>query len=77
MAEQNIEIEVKCHSGHIYADEPRAFIWQERELRISSVEKAWQEPGRRIFRVVTEDGKLFELCYNERTDRWSAVESIL
>jgi hypothetical protein len=77
MAEQNMEIEVRCHSGYIYADEPRSFIWQEKEVRIWSIEKAWQEPDRRIFRVVTEDGKLFELCYNERTDRWSAVESIL
>jgi hypothetical protein len=72
-----MEIEVRCHSGYIYADAPRSFIWQEKEFRVSSVEITWQEPGRRIFRVVTEDGKLFELCYNERTDRWSAVESIL
>ena len=77
MAGQNTETEAKCHSGYIYADQPRAFIWQGKELRISSVVKAWQEPGRRIFRVVTEDGKLFELCYNERTDRWSAIESML
>ncbi|MGD2065481.1 MAG: hypothetical protein PVI95_03435 [Dehalococcoidia bacterium] len=40
MARQNIGIEVKCHSGYIYADEPRVFIWQEKELRIGSVEKA-------------------------------------
>jgi len=73
-----MEIEVKCHSGYIYAGEPRSFIWQEEEeVRIWSIEKAWQEPGKRIFRAVSEDGKLFELCYNERTDRWSAVESIL
>jgi hypothetical protein len=73
---QNVEINVKCHSGFIYADEPRSLIWQEKELGIKSVEKAWNEPGRRIFRVVTEDGRLFELCYNEQTDRWSAVESM-
>jgi hypothetical protein len=77
MTGQNMEIKVKCHSGYIYADEPRSFIWQEEELRVKSVEKAWQEPGIRIFRVVTEDGKLFELCYNEQTDRWYAVESML
>jgi len=77
MARRNIEIKVKCYSGYIYTDEPRSFIWHVKELRISLVEKAWQEPGSRIFRVVTENGKLFELCYNERTDRWSAVESML
>lgn len=72
-----MEVKVKCHSGYIYADEPRSFIWQETELRIKSVEKAWQEPGKRLFRVVTEDGRLFELCYSEQTDRWSVVESML
>jgi len=72
-----MEMKVKCHSGYIYADEPRSFIWQETELRIRSVEKAWQEPGRRIFRVVAEDGKPFELCYNGQADRWAAVESML
>ncbi len=59
---------MKRHSGYIYAEEPRSFIWQKKELRIKSVEKAWQEPAKRLFRVVTEDGKLFELCYNEKAD---------
>lgn len=67
---------MKCYSGYVYAEEPRSFVWQEKELKIKSVEKAWQEPGKRLFRVVTEDGKLFELCYNESNDRWSAVEPI-
>jgi len=72
-----MEVKVKCYSGYIYAVEPRSFIWEDKELRIKSVEKAWQEPGRRMFRVFTGDGRLFELRYNEQTDRWSAVESML
>jgi hypothetical protein len=69
-----MEVSVKCHSGYIYAEEPRSFIWQERDLEIKSVEKAWQEPGKKLFRVLTQEGRLFELCYNEVADRWSAVE---
>jgi hypothetical protein len=69
-----MDVKVKCYSGHLYAEEPRSFVWQEGELEIRSVEKAWQEPTGRLFRVVTQDGRLFELCYNETTDRWSAVE---
>ncbi|MCD6390588.1 MAG: hypothetical protein J7L92_01125 [Dehalococcoidia bacterium] len=72
--EQDVEIKVKCYSGYVYAEEPRSFIWQEKELKINSVEKAWQEPDKRLFKVITRDGKLFELCYNETTDRWTAVE---
>lgn len=69
-----MDTRVKCHSGYTYADEPRSFIWQEKELGIKSVENAWREPGKRLFRVITEDGKLFVLCYNEQAERWSAVE---
>ncbi len=67
---------VKCYSGYLYAEEPRSFVWQESELEIEFVEDAWQEPGKRLFRVVTRDGRLFELCYNEATGQWSAVELI-
>jgi hypothetical protein len=71
-----MDISVKCHSGYLYAEEPRSFVWQESELRVKSVEKSWQEPGKRLFRVVTREGRLFELCYDELTDRWSAVELV-
>jgi len=49
-------------------------VWQERQLRVESLEKAWQEPGKRLFKVIAEDGRLFELCYNEADNEWSAVE---
>ena len=67
---------VRCYSGYLYAEEPRSFVWQGSELQIESVEDAWQEPGKRLFKVVSRDGTLFELCYNETTDRWSAVELV-
>jgi len=71
-----VEISVKCYSGYLYAEEPRSFVWQESELQTESVEDARQEPGKRLFRVVTQDGRLFELCYNEATDQWSAIELV-
>ena len=69
-----MDTNVRCYSGRLYAEEPRSFLWQQSELEIESVEEAWQEPGKRLFRVVIHDGRLFELCYNEATDRWSAIE---
>ncbi len=71
-----MKISVKCYSGCVYAEGPRSFVWQGSELQIESVEDAWQEPGKRLFRVVTQDGRLFELCYNEAHDRWSAIELV-
>ena len=67
---------MKCYSGYLYAEEPRSFVWQESELQIEAVEEAWQEPGKRLFKVVAQDRTLFALCYNEATDRWAAVELV-
>ncbi|MFO7995675.1 MAG: hypothetical protein R6U93_00780 [Dehalococcoidia bacterium] len=77
MPEENMEISVKCYSGYAYAQEPRSFVWQEKELGIKSTEKTWQEPGKRLFKVVAENGRLFELCYNGADDQWSALELTL
>ncbi len=33
-------LEVTCYSGHVYAEEPRSFVWQGKELRIKSIENA-------------------------------------
>jgi len=71
-----MDVTVHCYSGYRYPEEPRSFVWQESELQIESVEKGWQEPGKRLFKVVTRDGRLFVLCYNEATDRWATVELV-
>ena len=71
-----MEVSVICYSGYLYAEQPRSLVWQGNQLEIESVEEAWLEPDRRLFRVVTHDGRPFELCYNEATDRWFAIELI-
>ena len=67
-------LKVNCYSGHTYAERPRSFEWQGEEYEVEQIEKAWQEPGERCFRVRTKDNKLFQLCYNERTKQWSLKE---
>jgi hypothetical protein len=64
------KIQVKCYSGHTYAQRPESFIWLGDEHKIARVENEWLEPGKRFFEVVTEDEKVFQLCYNETQDQW-------
>jgi hypothetical protein len=64
------EVDVKFYSGHTYAQRPESFSWQDKEHKIFRIEKEWLEPGKRFFKIVTEDEKLFELCYNEAQDQW-------
>jgi len=67
-------VQVICYSGHTYAERPESLIWEGVEHKVKQIEREWQEPGARLFKVVTEDGKLLILSYNERGDEWSAFE---
>ena len=70
-------VQVACYSGRTYADRPVSFIWEDVELRVKEVEREWQEPGERHFRVRTDDDRTFELCYYEGGNGWTAVEWVL
>jgi len=70
-------VQVQCYSSYTYAQEPQSFIWQEKHYKIEEIEKAWQEPGKRLFKVITDNKKQFELCYNEVADQWSATDLVV
>ncbi len=67
-------VQVKCYSSYTYAERPVSFLWQETEYKIKEIEEAWQEPGKRVFKVITDSGKSFKLCYNEAIDQWAVIE---
>jgi len=68
--------QVQCYSGHSYAERPLSFHWQGEVHEVKKIEKEWLEPGRRHFLARTESERLFELCYHEEDDEWSAVEVV-
>jgi hypothetical protein len=63
--------QVECYSGHTYAGEPRALVWQGSRYRVVQVEERWRTPEGPGFRVRTEGGTTFDLSYHEQGDRWS------
>ena len=65
---------VNCYSGQTYAERPQSFEWQGIEYEVEAIERAWQEPGERHFLVRTRDNKMFQLCYNDRQDKWTLIE---
>lgn len=68
------EFQVECYSGHTYAQEPRAFVWQGRRLEVEAVETRWRTPEGPVFRVRVQSGEGFELRYHETEDRWSLAQ---
>jgi len=70
-----MELTVECYSGHTYAQEPRAFVWQGRRHVVQKVERAWRTPEGPHFRIVTEGGARYELVYREQADTWSLIHA--
>jgi hypothetical protein len=70
MTELSVE-RVECYSGHTYAQEPRAVIWQGRRYPVDCVEQRWRTPEGPAFRVRAEPEGVFDLRYHELEDRWT------
>lgn len=70
------KLEVKCYSGHTYAQRPVSFTWQGVDYQVANIEREWLAPGERWFLVKTDSNKSCRLCYNEAEDRWSITEVI-
>jgi hypothetical protein len=65
---------VECYSGHTYAQEPRAVIWQGRRYEVARIEERWRTPEGPAFRVRVDPERLFELRYHERVQSWTIRE---
>ena len=68
------DLKVTCYSGYTYAEKPESFVWQGNKYNVQKIEREWLEPGKKCFRVRTENHKIVRLCYNEANDRWSMNE---
>jgi len=38
-------VKVTCYSGHIYAERPLSFVFDNKEHTVKEIEKEWQAPG--------------------------------
>ena len=61
---------VTCHSEFAYAERPVALTWEGQQLEIDTIQAAWRIPEGRGFRVLSHDGRTFELTYFESNDIW-------
>jgi hypothetical protein len=70
-----IAVEVKSYAGHNSGERPLSFVRQGVRYEVQAIEKAWQEPGEKHFRIRTRDNKRFHLKNSEMNDQWSLIES--
>lgn len=60
---------VRCYAGYRGEQEPRTLETRGRELEVLEILDRWLEPGRRCFRIRTEEG-VAVLAYDEARGRW-------
>ena len=63
-------VNVRCYSGHRYGERPLSFTVEGVSYTVNRIENEWLGPGKRYFRICTEKGELFDLCYDEQKDEW-------
>ena len=61
---------VECYSGQTYAEHPRAIHWEGERLAVIEIEGRWLSPKGRHFRARVQDGRVFEILYDEGQDEW-------
>jgi hypothetical protein len=65
--------EVECVAGASYPGSPRAVFWEGNRLEIERILAQWRTPRGIFFRAEASDGRVFEMCYEEDTQRWCVV----
>ena len=61
---------VECHSGHTYAERPKAIYWDNERLEVENIETEWHSPEGKHFRVKVKNGSVFELIFYEASHDW-------
>lgn len=65
-----MSIAVECYAGYRAAQEPRAFQLGERRVEVRQILDRWAAPDQRWFKVQADDGHIYILRYDERSDEW-------
>jgi len=61
---------VVCRSSSEYAEQPTALVWEGKRVQISEIVSRGRVPEGKTFRVLTSDGNIFDLNYDQFTDEW-------
>ena len=75
-------IQVTCYAGYKSNESPRSFLWDERVLNITKIVDRWYDSSvdarsevTDYFRVQTDDGDTYIICYNRLFDSWAVMVS--
>jgi hypothetical protein len=64
-------VSVEAYSGHKANERPQRFRLGERWYDVREILDRWYSPDARYFKVAADDGNLYILRLDERTQEWS------
>jgi hypothetical protein len=65
-----MEIRVTCYSGYKADQRPMKFWLGDDVWTVESIEDQWYGPDGEYFRVWADDGNLYVLSHQKKTDDW-------
>jgi hypothetical protein len=65
-----MNLRVECHAGYRGEQEPMAFSFGARQLRVRAIVDRWFAPAQRWFKVEADDDQTYVLRLDETTGAW-------
>ena len=65
-----IALSVECYAGHRGEETPRALVIGSRRIEVVEVLDRWLAPEHRYFKVRGDDGDVYIVRHDTRTDGW-------
>jgi hypothetical protein len=67
------QVEVKCHSGHTYAERPQEVLLGSKRYIVAKIIAEGHTPEGKWFQAVTESGQTIRLIYHPAKDHWTVT----
>jgi hypothetical protein len=68
MSEKHIK--VTAYSGYKENERPLSFTADEQRREVRSIISRWAEPDRDFFKVIADDGRVYILSWDRKSDQW-------
>ena len=65
-----MQVEVECYAGYRSEETPRSLRVGGRRLEVLTVLDRWLAPSHRYFKLQTDDGSLWIIRHDTRSDAW-------
>jgi hypothetical protein len=63
-------IKVTAYSGYKGNERPLSFIDDDQRHEIRDITSRWAEPDKDFFKVIADDGRVYTLSRDRKSDRW-------